>query len=148
MGGKRKMTMERSLGVCSSHTVGLLTRVPHGAAWDELRAVAEGWVQPHSLCPACLKIPFLTLSRLTGIMSESRRLKQMVTEPFLSTHLWCCSVVGKKWKAGSYLGGRAGLFLAELQLTSFETIVKCWVFSCHSHSKSHYFYESFLCHCL
>lgn len=121
--------MERSFGVCSSHTVGLLTRVPHGAAWAELRAVAEGWVQPHSLCPACLKIPFLNLSRLTGIMSESRRLKQMVTEPFLSsTHPWCCSVVGKKWKAESYLGGRAGLFLAELQLISFETIVKCCFF--------------------
>lgn len=144
MGGRRKIIMERSLGVCSSHTVGLLTHVPHGAPWDELRAVVEGWVQPLSLCPACLKIPFLNISSLTGIMSESRRLKQMVAEAFLSsTHPWCYSVVGKKWKAESYLGGRAGLFLAELQLISFKTIVKCCFFPRHSHSKSHYFYETF-----
>lgn len=101
------------------------------------------------IVPSLPEDPFPKPLQASRDNDESRRLKQMVTEPFLSsTHPWCYSAVGKKWKAESYLGGRAGLFLAELQLTSFKTIVKCCFFPSPYHSKSHYFYDRFLCNWL
>lgn len=95
-------------------------------------AQSRGWRLSSALLivPSLPEDPFPKPLQASRDNDESRRLKQMVTEPFLSsTHPWCYSAVGKKWKAESYLGGRAGLLLAELQLTSFKIIVKCCFFS-------------------
>lgn len=89
-------------GWCSAHTE---------SPWMS----SEPWLKaefPLLLVPSLPEDPFAKPLQAPGIMSESRRLKQMVTEPFLSsTHPWCCSAVGKKWKAESYLGGELDCFL-------------------------------------
>lgn len=119
---------------------------PPVAPWDELRAVAEGSSPALLIVPSLLKILFLNLSRLSGIMSESRRLKQMVTEPFLSsTHPWCYSVVRKKWKAESYLGGESWTVSCCITIHFIWNYCQMLFFPSPSHSNSHYFYERFLC---
>lgn len=55
--------------------------------------------------------------------------KQMVTEPFLSsTHPWCYSVLGKKWKAESYLGGELDCFLLSYNSLNLKLLSNCVFF--------------------
>lgn len=143
MGGKRNTTMERSLGVCSSHT-----RPPWGSlGW----AQSSGWRLSSAslIVPSLPEDPFpkpLQANRDNEWEQEAKVDGNRAFSLLNSPGVLLCS--GKETK-GWMLPSGESLAVSGWVTTHFiQNYCQMLLFSSPSHSKSYYFYETFSCNWL
>lgn len=141
MGGKRKMTVDRSLGVCSSPTV----RPPRGSLG---RAQSSGWrlesSPAHCAQPAEDPFPeplqaFRDNEWEQKAKADGNRAFSLLNSPVV---LLCSEKEMKGWKLP---GGESWTVSCWVTTHFIWNYCQMLFFPSPSHSNSHYFYERFLC---